>query len=61
MTGTVFPTAGRLEVIAKSPLTGTYGDANSGGHFTPELKRSGYDMIVYPRSIEEARLPLAPE
>lgn len=47
LTGTVFPTAGRLEVIAKSPLTGIYGDANSGGHFTPELKHSGYDMIVF--------------
>jgi len=47
LTGTVFPTAGRLEVITKSPLTGIYGDANSGGHFTPELKRSGYDMIVF--------------
>lgn len=47
LTGTAFPTAGRLEVIAKSPLTGIYGDANSGGHFTPELKHSGYDMIVF--------------
>ena len=47
LTGTVFPTAGRLEVIAKSPLTGIYGDANSGGHFTPEVKRSGYDMIIF--------------
>ena len=46
-TGTIFPTAGRLEVISKSPLTGTYGDANSGGHFTPELKRSGFDMIIF--------------
>ncbi len=46
LSGTVFPTAGRLEVITKSPLTGIYGDANSGGHFTPELKHSGYDMIV---------------
>jgi len=46
-TGTIFPTAGRLEVISKSPLTGIYGDANAGGHFTPELKRSGFDMIVF--------------
>lgn len=47
LTGTIFPTAGRLEVISKSPLTGIYGDANAGGHFTPELKRSGFDMIVF--------------
>jgi len=46
-TGTIFPTAGRLEIISKSPLTGIYGDANAGGHFTPELKRSGFDMIVF--------------
>jgi len=47
LTGTIFPTAGRLEVITKSPLSGIYGDANAGGHFTPELKRSGFDMIVF--------------
>jgi len=47
LTGTIFPTAGRLEVISKSPLTGIYGDANAGGHFTPELKRSGFDMIIF--------------
>ena len=47
LTGTIFPTSGRLEVISKSPLTGIYGDANAGGHFTPELKRSGFDMIVF--------------
>jgi aldehyde:ferredoxin oxidoreductase len=46
-TGTVFPTSGRLEVIGKSPLTGVYGDANSGGHFAPELKYSGYDMVIF--------------
>lgn len=47
LTGTVWPTAGRLEVISKSPLTGIYGDANAGGHFAPELKFAGYDMIVF--------------
>jgi aldehyde:ferredoxin oxidoreductase len=38
LTGTIWPGAGRLEVIGKSPLTGIYGDANAGGHFAPELK-----------------------
>jgi len=47
LTGTIWPTAGRLEVIGKSPLTGIYGDANSGGHFAPELKYAGYDMIIF--------------
>jgi len=46
LTGTIWPMGGRLEVIGKSPLTGIYGDANSGGHFSPEMKYAGYDMIV---------------
>ena len=44
--GSPFPNAGRLEFIAKSPLTGIYGDSNSGGHFGPELKYAGYDLII---------------
>ncbi|MDD5220762.1 MAG: aldehyde ferredoxin oxidoreductase family protein, partial [Candidatus Bipolaricaulis sp.] len=44
--GTAWPTSGRLEAIAKSPLTGIYGDANCGGTFGPALKRSGYDFLV---------------
>ncbi|MFH1927377.1 MAG: aldehyde ferredoxin oxidoreductase N-terminal domain-containing protein, partial [Chloroflexota bacterium] len=36
--GTLMPNSGRVEVIAKSPLTGIYGDANAGGFFGPELK-----------------------
>jgi len=45
-TATIYPTAGRFEVIGKSPLTGIYGDANSGGHFAPKLKQAGFDAIV---------------
>ena len=44
--GTLVPNAGRVEVIAKSPLTGIYGDANAGGFFGPELKFAGWDAIV---------------
>ncbi len=44
--GTLLPNAGRVEVIAKSPLTGIYGDANAGGFFGPELKFAGWDGIV---------------
>ncbi|MEA1904628.1 MAG: aldehyde ferredoxin oxidoreductase family protein [Candidatus Hadarchaeota archaeon] len=47
LTATVWPGAGRLEVIGKSPLTGIYGDANAGGHFAPELKFAGYDLVVF--------------
>ena len=44
--GTLIPNGGRVEVIAKSPLTGIYGDANAGGFFGPELKFAGWDAIV---------------
>jgi aldehyde:ferredoxin oxidoreductase len=45
LTGTGAPFSGRYMVVGKSPLTGTWGDANSGGHFSPMLKRTGYDAI----------------
>lgn len=47
LTGTLWPSSGRFEVIGKSPLTGIYGDCNSGGHWAPELKYAGYDMVVF--------------
>ncbi|MFC1956887.1 aldehyde ferredoxin oxidoreductase family protein [Chloroflexota bacterium] len=37
----------RYQVIAKSPLTGGWGDANSGGSFAAELKRAGYDGVFF--------------
>jgi len=45
-TGTIYPTAGRFEVVTKSPLTGIYGDANAGGHFAPKMKQAGFDAVV---------------
>ena len=44
--GTLLPNSGRFEVISKSPLTGIYGDANSGGFFGPELKFAGWDAVA---------------
>ena len=38
---------GRYTVVAKSPLTGTWGDANSGGYLAPALKSTGYDAIFF--------------
>jgi aldehyde:ferredoxin oxidoreductase len=35
----------RYQAVAKSPLTGGWGDANSGGHFGPALKFAGYDGV----------------
>jgi len=46
LTGTSAGCGGRYEVVAKAPLTGTIGAANSGGHFGPELKFAGYDGII---------------
>ncbi len=45
--GTIAPSAGRITVTAKSPLTGILGDGNSGGHFSAEMKWAGYDHIVF--------------
>ena len=47
VTGTIAPTAGRHTIVAKSPLTGLFGEANSGGFWGAELKKSGYDMIIF--------------
>lgn len=47
LSGTGLPSSGRVEVIAKSPLTGIYGDSNAGGFFGPELKLAGWDMLVF--------------
>ena len=46
LVGTLFPTASRLNISAKSPLTGILGDTNAGGHFAPELKFAGYDQVI---------------
>ena len=46
LNGTPTPSACRLTVAAKSPLTGALGDANSGGYWAPELKYAGFDAIV---------------
>jgi aldehyde:ferredoxin oxidoreductase len=45
MTGTPVPTGGRYMSVCKSPLTGGWGDANSGGYFGTELKSAGWDAI----------------
>ena len=47
LTATPVPGSGRYMVVTKSPLTGTWGEANSGGTFGPELKTAGYDAIFF--------------
>jgi len=46
LTGTAAPLSGRYMVVGKSPLTGTWGDANAGGTFGPMIKKCGYDGIL---------------
>jgi len=45
LVGTSLTSAGRYSVCARSPLTGIWGEANSGGFFGPELRYAGYDGI----------------
>lgn len=47
LTGTGSMLSGRWMVVGKSPLTGTWGDANCGGSFSPAIKRCGYDAIYF--------------
>ena len=43
---TAAPSAGRFVVVARSPQTGLYGEANAGNFFGPDLKLAGYDGII---------------
>ncbi|MCW4020139.1 MAG: aldehyde ferredoxin oxidoreductase family protein [Candidatus Bathyarchaeota archaeon] len=45
-TGTQVPLSGRYQVVSKSPLTGIFGESDSGGTWGPELKKAGFDGIV---------------
>ena len=47
VTGAAVPGAGRHSVGAKSPLTGGFGESESGGFWGAELKRAGWDAIVF--------------
>jgi aldehyde:ferredoxin oxidoreductase len=46
LTGCSGPGLNRFSAGAKSPLSGVYGDSESGGFWGTELKLSGYDAIV---------------
>lgn len=47
LTGSGSMMTGRWIAAAKSPLTGTWGDANGGGDFSPAIKQCGYDGIFF--------------
>ena len=46
VTGTVLGTAGRFQVVFKSPLTGILCDSSCGGHWGAEFKKAGYDGLI---------------
>jgi len=56
LTGTGAPCAGRLSVGAKSPLTGTIKESNSGGMAALALAALGIKAIVVERAPKEPRL-----
>jgi len=47
LTGVIAPSTGRFSVVAKSPQTGIWGQANSGGRWGVDFKKSGYDGIIF--------------
>jgi len=46
LSGTNLPGCSRLEICARSPLTGIWGESSMGGHVAPQLRGTGYDGII---------------
>ncbi len=46
ITGTGAPFSGRIQIVGKSPLTGTWADSNSGGSVASHLRKAGFDALV---------------
>jgi aldehyde:ferredoxin oxidoreductase len=46
LTGTKVPLSGRHEIVARSPLTGIYGESDTGGKWGTELKKAGFDGVI---------------
>jgi aldehyde:ferredoxin oxidoreductase len=46
LTGTNASCGARYMVVTKGPLTGCITTSNSGGHWGPELKFAGYDLLI---------------
>jgi aldehyde:ferredoxin oxidoreductase len=59
--GTSAPTAARLSVISRSPLTGTIYDCSAGGRFAWRLKAAGLDVLcITGSSTEPVTLTIGP-
>lgn len=46
LSGQLLPSAGKMVIASKSPLTGGYGDGNIGTMASVHLKKAGYDGVV---------------
>jgi aldehyde:ferredoxin oxidoreductase len=46
LTGIGLPNSGKLVIASKSPLTGGYGDGNTGSWAAVNLRKAGYDALV---------------
>ena len=46
LTGHFLPASGKTHFGTKSPATGGYADSNLGGHFGPQIKYAGYDVLL---------------
>ena len=47
MTGSPLAASCRFSAVGKSPLTGTAAESEAAGFFGPELKRAGFDAVVF--------------
>ncbi|HEX9015512.1 MAG TPA: aldehyde ferredoxin oxidoreductase family protein [Chloroflexota bacterium] len=47
LTGSPAIIGSRFVAVGKSPLTGTWGDANCGGYFGPQMKFAGFDGVFF--------------
>jgi aldehyde:ferredoxin oxidoreductase len=60
--GTSAPTAARLSVVSRSPLTGTIYDCSAGGRFAWRLKAAGLDaLFITGKSPAPVTLAIGPE
>lgn len=54
-TGTKVPVSGRHQILARSPLTGIFGEGDVGGRWGFHLKSAGYDGILLTGKAKEAK------
>lgn len=56
LTGAKTPFSGRIQIVGKSPLTGTWADSNSGGSVAAHIREAGFDAVMIRGKAEEPTL-----